>query len=93
MLSLPIERTVMGRERFQDQVVRLPETFRQSSGVAIRGGDFEDGTLHETHFDAPARNHVEHRVFLRDPDRIHPIGDRHAKAKQTNLLRLTRQDC
>ena len=89
-LALPRERPVMGRQRLQDQVVRLPVPPHQPRRVGIGGRDLIRRALDQPHLDPPARQHVEPRHLLGHAHRVGAVGDRVAQAQQPRLLRLTR---
>ena len=90
--ALPIERSVMGSHRLQDEVMSLPEARHQVGGIAVGRCHLEGSPLDEAHLDAAARDHVQHRIFLGDAHRVETIADRHAEAQQPRLLRLAGKD-
>ena len=92
MRALPVERPVMRGHRLQDQVVRLPEAVLQFGRVGVGGRNFERHAFDKAHLDPAARDHVEHRKFLGDPDRVVAVADRHAERQKPHLLGLARQD-
>src|SRR6266699_1389633 len=90
MLALPVERAVDRGHRLDDQVVRFPEAVHLPDRRAHRERHFIRHAAHQSHLQAPARDHVDHRELLGDAHRIETVGDRVAEREQPRALGLPR---
>ena len=91
-LSFPVERSFMAGLGLEDQIMGFPHTFPHAHGVTVAGGQFERHAAHKTAFEPAMGNHVDHRHFLGNADRLTPIGKRIAEQQQARIPGLARQD-
>ena len=92
VLALPVERTVVGGHRLDDEVVRLPEPIHHADRVGVRGRELVWHALDEAHVEAPARDHVDGGELLGGAYRVGPMADRIAQDQNARALALARHD-
>ena len=92
IFALPRERPVVRRHRLENEVVRLPEPVHHPHWARVRRHDLVRHALDEAHLQPAARDHVDDRHLLGDPQRVVAVGDRRAEAEQPRAFGLPRQD-
>ena len=93
VLALPVERAVVARPRFHDQVVGLPEALHHARGAMIARRHLVGHAAHEAAFEAAARVDVDHGHLFGHAHGLAPVGDGIAEDEQAGLARLPRERC
>ena len=75
-----------------DEVMCIPEPLHHAYGISVGGCEFVRHAFDESHVEAPARDDVDGRKLLRDPQRVGPVSDGIAEHQEPGARGLARQD-
>ena len=92
VFALPVERPIVTRPGFEDQVIRLPKALHHARGSMVAGRHFIRHTAHKADLKASAGVDIDHGHLFRYAHGLTPVGNRVAENQQPGRFGFTGED-
>ena len=92
VFALPVERPVVTRPGFENQIIRFPKALHHARGPMVAGRHLIWHATHKADLQASAGVDIDHGHLLCHPHRLAPVGNRVAENQQAGGFGFTGED-